>query len=87
MRYTLLRLLVFFGSLLFFWLVGLRSPDQQPLLLGLSALTSLALSFFLLRRERDALSDRISERLDRRLEARRTARAVDEDAEDSADPD
>jgi len=86
MRYTLLRLLVFFGSLLFFWLVGLRSPDQQLLLLGLSALTSLVLSFFLLRREREALSDRISERLEKRLEVRRNARNAEEDAEDSADP-
>ncbi len=82
-RYTLLRLLIFFGCLSAFWLLGLRSQDQQVYLLLASALTSVVLSFFLLRRERSQFAERVAERLERRAAVRRSADGVDELAEDA----
>jgi hypothetical protein len=84
-RYTLLRLLIFFGCLLFFWLVGLRRPDQQVYLLIASALASVGLSYVLLRREREQFSAKIAERVERRTQARQSATVSDEDAEDAED--
>ena len=86
LRYTVLRLLIFFGCLLFFWLVGLRT--DQILLLLVSAATSVLLSFFLLRSQRDRFSAQIADRLEKRQEAKRQAleaRALDTDeaAEDA----
>ena len=86
LRYTVLRLLIFFGCLLFFWLVGLR--NDQILLLLVSAATSVLLSFFLLRSQRDRFSAQIADRLEKRQEAKRQAleaRALDTDeaAEDA----
>lgn len=86
LRYTVLRLLVFLGCLVFFWLVGLRS--DQILLLLVSAVASLVISYFLLRRQRDQFSEQIADRIERRQEARRQAREAgvldtDEDAEDA----
>jgi hypothetical protein len=82
-RYTLLRLLIFFGCLILFWLVGLRRPDQQVYLLLASALSSVALSYFLLRREREQFSEKIAARIERRSQVRRSATDVDEEAEDA----
>ncbi len=82
-RYTLLRLLIFFGCLVFFWLVGLRRPDQQVYLLIASALASVVLSYFVLRREREQFSAKIAERIERRSQVRRSATGVDEEAEDA----
>jgi len=82
-RYTLLRLLIFFGCLVFFWLVGLRRPDQQVYLLIASALASVVLSYFVLRREREQFSARIAERIERRSQLRHSATGVDEEAEDA----
>jgi len=82
-RYTLLRLLIFFGCLILFWLVGLRRPDQQVYLLLASALSSVALSYFLLRREREQFSEKIAARIERLSQVRRSATDVDEVAEDA----
>ena len=82
-RYTLLRLMVFLGCLLFFWLVGLRRPDQQVFLLLASAGASVVLSYFLLRRERNALAQRLESRVRQRTAARRPTPGVDEEAEDA----
>ncbi len=82
-RYTLLRLMVFFGCLLFFWLVGLRRPDQQVFLLLASAGASVVLSYFMLRRQRDAFAERLASRVRQRVVARRPAHGVDEEAEDA----
>ncbi len=86
LRYTVLRLLIFFGCLLFFWLVGLR--NDQILLLLVSAATSVLLSFFLLRSQRDRFSAQIADRLEKRQEAKRQAMEsgdldTDEAAEDA----
>ena len=86
LRYTVLRLLIFFGCLVFFWLVGLR--NDQVLLLLVSAVVSVILSFFVLRSQRDRFSEQIADKIERRQEARRAAREAgeletDEDAEDA----
>ena len=80
-RYTLFRLLIFFGCLLFFWIVGLR--NNEVLLLVVSAVVSLVLSTFLLREQRNELSAKIAARVDERAAARRSAVGVDEQAEDA----
>ena len=80
LRYTVLRLLIFFGCLAFFWLVGLR--NNEVLLLAVSALVSVALSYFLLRAQRDRFSEQIADRLERR-QARR--QAVSTTASDDSD--
>jgi hypothetical protein len=84
LRYTVLRLLIFFGCLVFFWLVGLR--NDQILLLLVSAAVSVLLSFFLLRSQRDRFSEQIADRMERRQEAKRLAQdAVDPDSDEAAE--
>jgi mannitol-specific phosphotransferase system IIBC component len=80
LRYTVLRLLIFFGCLIAFWLLGLR--EDQVLLLLVSAAVSLVLSYFLLRRQREEFAVRIAARVEQRQQARRQAMS-DEQAEDS----
>ncbi len=75
LRYTIMRLGIFFGCLLLFWLLGLR--NDQVLLLLLSAVVSVVLSFFLLRRQRDAFAEKIATRIEQRHEARRLATETD----------
>jgi hypothetical protein len=85
-RYSVLRLLIFFGVLAALWLVGLRDRDEQVLLLVLAAAISMLISFFALRRFRDDYSQEINDRLTRRAEARRErAQVRDEAAEDAED--
>ena len=85
-RYTVLRLLIFFGVLAALWLLGLRDRDEQVLLLVLSAAISMLISFFALKRFRDDYSHEINERLARRAEARRERENLrDETAEDAED--
>jgi hypothetical protein len=77
-RYSVLRLLIFFGLLCAFWLVGLRGWW----LLGLSALVSMVVSFFVLRGPRAQFSATIARHVDER--ARRAELAPkDERAEDA----
>ncbi len=89
LRYSVLRLLVFFGVLSLLWLLGLRHEDQRWMLLVLSALISMVLSFFVLARFRAESTQQIAERLQRRAEAKQVgAPAVsgaDEAAEDAED--
>jgi drug/metabolite transporter (DMT)-like permease len=79
-RYTLLRFLIFFGVVFVLWLVGLRS--NTGLLLGLSAVLSVAVSFVLLRGMRDDLTRQLQERFEAKAQARSEASA-DELAEDA----
>lgn len=64
LRYSVLRLLLFFGCLLILWLVGLRDPAW---LLVATALTSVTLSFFLLRAPREQLAQGLADRVAGRL--------------------
>jgi hypothetical protein len=85
-RYTVLRLLIFFGFVFLFWLIGLR--DNPVLLLAASAIASAALSYVLLRGIRDEMTAKLVERHEARLAAKAqpSRDEADEDAEISAGP-
>ena len=86
LRYSLLRLLIFFGVLALLWLLGLRDRDQQWMLLVLAALISMVLSYFVLARFREETTRQLQERLERRGQARQERAAQsDEAAEDAED--
>ncbi|HET9632316.1 MAG TPA: DUF4229 domain-containing protein [Terrabacter sp.] len=83
-RYSLLRILIFFGFLLLFWLIGLR--DNPVLLLGASAIASAAASYILLRGMRDEVTARLMARHEAKLEAKQQVDPTsDEFAEDAED--
>ena len=87
-RYTVLRLMIFFGFLCALWLLGLRDPGEQWWLFGISALGSAVLSYFVLQEPRAQLSARIANRVDarsRRLEQSHQDE-IDEDVETRDDP-
>jgi hypothetical protein len=86
-RYTVLRLLIFFGFLCALWLLGLRDASQQWWLLGLSALGSAMLSYFVLKGPRAQFSTSIARHVDERARRSESAHAgiSDEDAEDAED--
>ena len=89
LRYSVLRLLMFFGVLSVLWLAGLRDRDQEWMLLVLSALISMVLSYFVLARFRQESTKVLAERLQRRAEAKQAGapavRGHDEAAEDAED--
>lgn len=82
-RYSLLRVLIFLGCLAAGWLVGLRGPENQLVLVVGAAVASLVISVVALRRFREDFNTELSARLQRRA-ARRSLRrdGVDEHAED-----
>lgn len=86
LRYTVLRLLVFLGSLLALWLAGLRGEEDLLLLVVGAALLSMVVSFVVLRRFREDYSAQLARTIERRTADRRgsdgQARS-DEDAEDA----
>lgn len=65
-RYTVLRLMIFFGLLCALWLVGLRDVSERWWLLGLAALGSTVVSFFVLRGPRAQFSASIARHVDDR---------------------
>jgi hypothetical protein len=86
LRYTVLRLLIFFGVLLLLWLVGLR--ESPVLLLGLSALVSAVVSYALLRGMRDEMTAKLMDRHEAKLRAKQEGSSTgqpsaDELAEDA----
>ncbi len=83
-RYSVLRLLMFFGFLCALWLLGLRDESQRWWLLGLSALGSAVLSYFVLQGPRAQLSAKIARRVDERAQRIEKTHKdeIDEDAED-----
>ena len=86
-RYSVLRLLIFFGFLCALYLLGLRDESQRWWLLGISALGSMVVSYFVLQGPRAQFSARIADRVDehaRRAELARTDE-IDEDAEAGED--
>ena len=84
-RYSLLRLLIFFGVLALLWLLGLRDRDEQLILVVAAALISMVISYFVLRRFREDYSRQIAQRLERRAaEKQKRAAMSDEAAEDEA---
>ena len=83
-RYSLLRILIFFGFLFLFWLIGLR--NNPVLLLGASAIASAAASYILLRGMRDEITAKLVDRHEAKLEAKHEVDPTsDEFAEDAED--
>ncbi len=85
-RYSLLRILIFFGFLFLFWLIGLR--NSPALLIGAAAIASAAASYILLRGMRDEITAKLVERHEAKTEGRRlepdpTSDEAAEDAEDA----
>lgn len=83
-KYSVLRLGIFFGCFGVLWLLGLRSPDQLLLLLVLAAFVSMVISFFALKGPRSQLAERIDDRVNRTL-ARRAEDDEDDDTDESAE--
>ena len=89
LRYTILRLLVFFACVAALWLAGLRGEEDLLLLVAGAALLSAVISYFGLRRFREEYSAQLSEKIEKRLEAKQGRNAAagggatDEDAEDA----
>ena len=79
-RYSVLRLMIFFGLLCALWLLGLRTW----LLLAVSALGSMAVSYFVLQGPRAQFSASIARRVDERARRAELARAH-EDVEEAED--
>lgn len=85
LKYSVMRLAIFVFSLIVLYAVGVR---ESLLLLVLAAAVSIALSYLLLRKQRDEVTRAFSERTSRRLDetrARRGFGASDAAAEDAAD--
>ena len=82
-RYSVLRLLIFFGLLCALWLLGLRDVSQRWWLLGISALGSMVVSYFVLQGPRAQFSASIARRIDERAVRAERARPdeIDEDTE------
>jgi len=80
LRYSVLRLLLLFACLLVLWLVGVKNP---VLLIALTAILSITLSYFLLKGPRDAMAQTLADRAARR--AGHTRADVDAAAEDAED--
>ena len=84
-RYTVLRLMIFFGFLCAWWLAGLRGEGQRWWLLVLSALSSMVVSYFVLQGPRAQFSATIARRVDER--ARRAERGATQGADENAEDD
>jgi hypothetical protein len=82
LRYTVLRLLIFFGFTMLFWLVGLRK--DVVLLIIFAAVASAITSYFLLRGMRDEMTAKLMDRHETRMRAKAERHAsLDEEAEDA----
>ena len=71
-RYTLLRLLIFFGCVLVAWLLGVK--DNPVLLLGIAAVASVVISFAALRHMRDEMVAQIEQSVSQRIERKEAQR-------------
>jgi hypothetical protein len=82
-RYSVLRLMIFFGLLCALWLLGLRDASQRWWLLGISAVGSMVVSYFVLQGPRAQFSASIARRIDERAGRAERARLdeIDEDSE------
>ncbi|HWC22347.1 MAG TPA: DUF4229 domain-containing protein [Flexivirga sp.] len=77
-RYSILRLLIFVVALLILFAVGFRSWA----LLLLSALVSLVVSFFALRRQREQFADQVQRKVSERQERAAAYRSAEDDDTD-----
>lgn len=87
LRYSVLRVLVFFGVLSALWLAGLRDRSQEIPLLVLSALISMVLSFFVLKRFREESTQKLAAAVERRTAARQAKVGDSDEAAEDAEAD
>ena len=87
LRYSVLRVLMFFGVLSALWLAGLRDRSQEIPLLVLSALISMVLSFFVLRRFREESTQKLAAAVERRTAARQAKAGESDEAAEDAEAD
>jgi Protein of unknown function (DUF4229) len=80
-KYSVLRLALFVGSLIVLWAVGVR---QSILMLVLAAAMSLALSYLLLRKQRDEVALALQARIEGRVARRSGIGRADAEEEDAA---
>jgi hypothetical protein len=80
-KYSVLRLGLFVGSLIVLWAVGMR---RSILMFVLAAAISLALSYLLLRKQRDEVALALQARVENRVQRRSTIGRADADEEDAA---
>ena len=83
-RYTLLRMMIFFGCLALLWLVGLREPTELPWLVVGAALASMIISAVVLRPFRAEMIQQIQDRQAAKETARSARTDTDEAVEDAA---
>jgi hypothetical protein len=81
-KYSVLRLALFVASLVVLYAVGVR---ESILMVVLAAFISLALSYLLLRKQRDAVALALSQRISSRIDRRQGLGQSDADAEDADD--
>lgn len=87
LRYSVLRVLIFFGVLSALWLAGLRDRSQEIPLLVLSALISMVLSFFVLKRFREESTQKLAAAVERRAAARQAKAGESDEAAEDAEAD
>jgi hypothetical protein len=80
-KYSVMRLALFVGSLVVLWAVGV---ERSIMMVVLAAVISLALSYLLLGKQREAVAQGIASRIDSRLQHRQNLGQADADAEDAA---
>lgn len=83
-RYSLLRMLIFFGCLSLIWLLGLREPTELPWLVVTAAIASMIISALTLKPFRADMIRQIEERQAARAQARAERTDTDEAIEDRA---
>ena len=81
-RYTLLRLMIFFGCLAALWLVGLREPTELPWLVVIAAIASMLISMVVLKPFRAEMVQQIQDRQEAKARARAARPDTDEAVED-----
>jgi len=86
-RYAVLRLMIFFGFLCALWLLGLNDESQRLWLVGISALGSMVVSYFVLQGPRAQFSARIARYVDERAGRAELARTDEIDEDTEADED
>ena len=83
-RYTLLRMLIFFGCLALLWLIGLREPTELPWLVVGAALLSMIISAIVLKPFRAEMVRQIQDRQAAKATARSERTDTDEAVEAAA---
>lgn len=81
-RYSLLRMLIFFGCLAALWLVGLREPAELPWLVVIAAIASMVISAIVLKPFRAEMIQQIQDRQATKARARSERTDTDEAVED-----